>query len=225
MSKYYGPRLRVIRRLGELPALTQKIQKRDTRPGQHGANRRKPTQFSYRLIEKQKLRFYYGISEKQLIRYVKVAQREKGPTGKILLQRLERRLDNIIYRLGWSQTLPRARQLVSHGHILVNKIRVTIPSYPCSPQETISVQNIEKRRYWVENVSRIHNKKLPSNLSVNIENLTASIHQKFDRHDILLNLNELLVIEYYSNRLLIKFSILMFCILCLQLFCHRSLYL
>jgi ATP synthase F1 epsilon subunit len=121
MSKYHGARLRVIRRLGRLPALTKKIPKRNTRPGQHGASRKKLTQFSYRLIEKQKLRFYYGISEKQLVRYIKTVQIAKGPTGQILLQKLERRLDNIIYRLGWAPTLPAARQLVTHGHILVNQ--------------------------------------------------------------------------------------------------------
>jgi small subunit ribosomal protein S4 len=202
MSKYRGPRLRVIRRLGRLPGLTQKIPKRNTRPGQHGTSRRKPTQFSYRLIEKQKLRFHYGISEKQLVRYIKEVQRIKGPTGQILLQKLEQRLDNIVYRLGWAPTLPSARQLVTHGHILVNQKSVNIPRYACAVHDIISVQNKDKVRNLIEtNHLQSHIRKLPAHLSLRTENLTATINQKVDRSDILLPLNELLVIEYYSNRL------------------------
>jgi small subunit ribosomal protein S4 len=204
MSRYRGARLRVIRRLGALPALTQKIPKRITRPGQHGANRRKPTQFSYRLLEKQKLRFYYGISEKQLVRYVETVQIAKGPTGQILLQRLERRLDNIVYRLGWAPTLPAARQLVTHGHILVNQKSVTIPRYACSPHEIIRIRNKDKIRNLIETYLRNHVRKLPSHLSIRTESLTATISRRADRSEIPLTLNELLVIEYYSNRLLIR---------------------
>jgi small subunit ribosomal protein S4 len=201
MSKYRGPRLRVIRRLGMLPALTQKIPKRNTRPGQHGTNRGKPTQFSYRLLEKQKLRFYYGISEKQLVLYVKTARRAKGSTGQLLLQKLEQRLDNVIYRLGWAVTIPASRQIVAHGHIIVNGIQVTTPSYPCVPRDTITVKNTEKSRSLIEKRFQMSNQKLPSHLSISIENKTAIINQYADRHEIPLSLNELLIIEYYSNRL------------------------
>jgi small subunit ribosomal protein S4 len=200
MSRYRGPRLRVIRRL-RLSAFTKKIPKRNTRPGQHGAGRKKPTQFSYRLIEKQKLRFYYGISEKQLIRYVKTVQMAKGPTGQILLQRLERRLDNIVYRLGWAPTLPAARQLVNHGHILVNQKSVNIPRYACSPHEVIRIRNKDKIRDLIETHLQNRIRKLPSHLSIRNENLTATINREVDRSEIPLTLNELLVIEYYSNRL------------------------
>jgi small subunit ribosomal protein S4 len=202
MSRYRGPRLRVIRRLGRLPSITQKIPKRNTRPGQHGTNRKKLTQFSYRLIEKQKLRFYYGISEKQLVRYIKEVQRAKGPTGQILLQKLEQRLDNIVYRLGWATTLPAARQLVTHGHILVNKKRVNIPRYACALHDIIRIRDKDKVRNLIETTDfQSHIRKLPAHLSIRTENLTATITQKVDRSDILLPLNELLVIEYYSNRL------------------------
>jgi len=202
MSKHHEPRLRVIRRLGELPALTRKIPKRNTRPGQHGSNRRKPTQFSYRLAEKQKLRFYYGISEKQLIRYVKIARKIKGSTGQILLQKLEQRLDNIVYRLGWAPTLASARQIVTHGNILVNQKRVTIPSYICSPHETIKVRNVDKSSNLVKRNSQGHIQKLPSHLSLDVESITAIINRQAELCTIPLTLNELLVIEYYSNRLL-----------------------
>jgi len=200
MSKYYGPRLRVVRRLGELPALTQKIPKRNVRPGQHGASRKKATQFSYRLAEKQKLRFHYGVSEKQLIQYVKVARKAKGPTRQILLQKLERRLDNIVYRIGWAPTLPSARQLVNHGHILVNQQCVTIPSYACSLNEVITVRNANRSRNLVERNCQKYLQKLPTHLSLDTENLTAIITRQVDRSELPLNLNELLVIEYYSNR-------------------------
>jgi len=203
MSRYRGPRLRVIRRLGRLPALTQKIPKRKTRPGQHGANRRKPTQFSHRLIEKQKLRFYYGISEKQLVRCIKkTVQRAKGPTGQILLQKLEQRLDNIVYRIGWAPTLPAARQIVTHGHILVNQKSVTIPRYICSLHEVIEIRDKRKIRRLIETHTSNHIRKLPSHLSLREENISATINQRVDRSEIPLPLDELLVIEYYSNRLL-----------------------
>jgi len=201
MSKYCGPRLRIIRRLGKLSAFTTKTRKRTTRPGQHGINRRKTTQFAVRLAEKQKLRFYYGISEGQLVRYVKRARRKKGSTGQILLQQLEIRLDNIIYRLGWAPTLPIARQLVNHGHILVNDKCVTIASFACIPLQVIKIRDARNIRHMVE-ISLIKSEgKVPSHLSLNINNTLAIINHLATRQDIPLELNELLVIEYYSNRL------------------------
>jgi len=199
MAKYLGPRLRVVRRLGELPAFTKKTSKRTTRPGQHGASRKKTTQFGYRLIEKQKLRFYYGVSEKQLILYVKRARRAEGSTGRILIQQLEIRLDNIIYRLGLAPTLPFARQLVNHGHFWVDNKRVTIPRFSCLPQQKITVNSIIGRE--VNKNLQNCTQKLPSHLSIHKEEPTAFVHKWAERHEIPINLNELLVIEYYSNRI------------------------
>lgn len=202
MSKYCGPRFRIIRRLGKLIAFSKKEQlKHNTRPGQHGANRVKLTQFAYRLIEKQKLRFYYGLSEKQLIRYVKSARKIKGSTGIVLLQNLEIRLDNVVYRLGWRQTLPASRQLVNHGHILVNKKCVKIPSFSCRPNQIITVQNVKNIRELVRKSLR-SNIDSPSYLSINEDNLSAVVNQWAGRHDMCINLKELLVVEYYSNRIL-----------------------
>jgi small subunit ribosomal protein S4 len=201
MSKYRGPRLRIVRRLGELSSLTRKSPKRYINPGQHGANRRKPTQFAYRLAEKQKLRFYYGISEKQAIRYVKTAQKEKGSTGKILIQSIEIRLDNIIYRLGWAPTLPSARQIVNHGHILVDQSRVTIPSFVCSQNQIITIQNQKRIRRLVEETFQDQSQNLPSHLSVDRSNIIAVVKKQADRREIPLDLNELLIVEFYSNRL------------------------
>jgi small subunit ribosomal protein S4 len=201
MSKYFGPRLRVIRRLGQLTAFTKKKTRRISRPGQHGTNRVKLTQFAYRLIEKQKLRFYYGVSEKQLVHYIKIARRSKGSTGSLLLQKLEIRIDNIVYRLGWRPTLPFARQLVNHGHILVNKKRVTIPSFSCLPQQMIRVQNIRRiRKLIIENLSNSQN-LIPSYLSSNEDSLTAIVNQYPTRQDTGVNLKELLIVEYYSNHI------------------------
>jgi len=199
MAKYRGPRLRVVRRLGELPAFTKKNPKRTTRPGQHGASRKKITQFSYRLSEKQKLRFYYGVSEKQLILYVKRARRARGSTGRLLIQQLEIRLDNIIYRIGWSTTRPSARQLVNHGHFLVDQKRVTIPRFSCSPQQKITV--VDTIRQLLSENLKNYTQKRPSHLSIHEESMTAFVHRWANRQEIPINLNELLVIEYYSNRL------------------------
>lgn len=201
MSKYCGPRLRIVRRLGELSSLTRKTPKRMVRPGQHGRSRKKMTQFAYRLIEKQKLCFYYGISEKKLVRYVKLARAAKASTGQVLLQRLEIRLDNIVYRLGWAVTLSAARQLVGHGHILVDGNRVTVSSFSCSPQQLIAVQRKGSIRKRVEENLQERVQNLPFHLSLNEEQRTGIVQKWADRYSICLNLNELLVIEYYSNRL------------------------
>jgi small subunit ribosomal protein S4 len=111
MSRYRGAVLRITRRLGELPGLTRKTTKRNSRPGQHGDQARKPSEYAIRLEEKQKLKFNYGVTEKQLLRYVRDARRIKGSTGEALLQLLEMRLDNIVFRLGMAPTIPAARQL------------------------------------------------------------------------------------------------------------------
>jgi small subunit ribosomal protein S4 len=201
MSKYCGPRLRIIRRLGELPALTRKSRIRATRPGRHGGSRKKLTRFRFRLLEKQKVRFYYGIPEKQLVRYMKIALVTKGPTGLILLQNLEIRLDNIVYRLGWSMTLPSARQLVSHGQILVDENRTTISSFFCSPRKVIRVRESTNVRERIHNNLKESNKKPAQNLLLDAEGIKAVVNEIADRYKIPLRLNELLVVEYYSNRI------------------------
>src|SRR5512146_2719574 len=120
MARYRGPRLRVVRRLGELPGLSRKSPRKAYPPGQHGQDRKKKSEYAVRLEEKQKLRFNYGLTEKQLLRYVKKARRAGGSTGLVILQLLEMRLDNTVFRLGFGPTIPAARQIVNHGHICVN---------------------------------------------------------------------------------------------------------
>src|SRR4028119_1433201 len=150
MSRYRGPRLRVVRRLGDLPGLTRKSARRAYPPGQHGQARKKRSEYAIRLEEKQKLRFNYGITEKQLLRYVRRARRATGSTGQALLQMLEMRPDNTIFRLGMAGTIPAARQLVNHGHVTVNGRVVNIPSYQCRPGETIAIRDREASRKMVE---------------------------------------------------------------------------
>ena len=132
MSRYTGPRLKVLRALGvDLPGLSRKsMQDRPTPPGQHGlkkSNSRK-SEFGQQLMEKQKLRYNYGLTEGQLRRVVVDAKKHRGATGNKLVELLERRLDNLVFRAGFAPTIPAARQMVSHGHMALNGRRVTIPS-------------------------------------------------------------------------------------------------
>lgn len=205
MSRYRGPRLRIVRRLGELPGLTRKNSKKDTPPGQHGlaaANQKKRSQYSIRLREKQKLRYNYGITERQLLNYVKKAKKSKGSTGETLLKFLEMRLDNIVFRLGMAPTIMAARQLISHGHIVVNQNSVTIPSYQCQTKDIIQVKVSKTSRKMVESYISLYNlNDMPQHLSFNKETLIGNINNEVNRNWIALQINELLVVEYYSRKL------------------------
>ncbi|MFO8038754.1 MAG: 30S ribosomal protein S4 [Sodalinema sp.] len=201
MSRYRGPRLRVVRRLGTLPGLTRKDPKRSYPPGQHGQGRRKRSEYAVRLEEKQKLRFNYGVTEKQLLRYVKKARRLPGSTGQVLLQLLEMRLDNTVFRLGMAPTIPSARQLVNHGHICVNGRRVNIASYNCRPGDIITVRNTEKSREMVKvNLDSPGLANIPSHLVLDKDKLEGQVNGVVEREWIALQINELLVIEYYSRQ-------------------------
>ena len=205
MSRYIGPKLKITRRLGSLPGLTKKKSNKLNRPGKDGninANTtNKLTEYGIRLEEKQKLKFNYGLSESQLFRYVKEARRRQGITGLILLQLLEMRLDTLCFTLGFAKTIAQARQLVNHGHITVNKKVVSIPSFQCRLNDIIGVKNQISSKILVE--SNVKNNKvsnLPGHVSLNNENLEAKILDYCDRDDVTLQLDELLVIEYYSRR-------------------------
>ena len=204
MSRYRGPRLRIKRRLGALPGLTKKTSN-NIRPGQHGRvnieNNKKPTEYGIRLEEKQKLRFNYGLTENQLYKYIKEARRRKGVTGLILLQLLEMRLDTICYNLGFASTIVQARQLVNHGHILVNNKIVNIPSFQCRLDDVISIKQKSNSKNLIKS-NLINNKglNLSSHLKFDETKLEAIVLDYCDRDDINLDIKELLVIEYYSRR-------------------------
>jgi small subunit ribosomal protein S4 len=201
MARYRGPRLRICRRLGDLPGLTRKKSKKQVRPGEHGEINRKPSEYAVRLEEKQKLKFNYGINEKQLLRYVKNAKKVQGSTGQILLQLLEMRLDNTIFRLGMAPTVPAARQLVNHGHITVNNKTVSIGSYQCKPGDCINIKDQINSHELVERNLRFPGlANIPSHLELDASNLTGKVNSIVEREWVALQLNELLVVEYYSRK-------------------------
>nr|YP_009396777.1 ribosomal protein S4 [Ophidocladus simpliciusculus]ARW65963.1 ribosomal protein S4 [Ophidocladus simpliciusculus] len=201
MSRYRGPKLRISRRLGDLPGLTRKKSKKAFPAGEQGQQSKKPSEYALRLEEKQKLRFNYGLSERQLLKNIKVAKKVQGPTGVILLQILEMRLDNTIFRLGIAPTIPGSRQLVNHGHILVNNQVVSICSYQCKPGDIISIKQKESS---IKLIKRYLNSpglaNIPNHLELQKENLVAKVNGVIERDWVALQLNELLVVEYYSRK-------------------------
>ena len=146
MSRYTGPRVKRMRALGtDLPGLSpKKSDKRPYPPGPHGQARKKPTEYSMRLMEKQKVRVNYGVTERQLRRLMVEAKASGGTTGHKLIELLERRLDNIVFRAGFARSIPSARQLVNHGHILVDGKRVDIASYRVSQGQVVTVREASK---------------------------------------------------------------------------------
>nr|P59136.1 RecName: Full=Small ribosomal subunit protein uS4c; AltName: Full=30S ribosomal protein S4, chloroplastic [Canalohypopterygium tamariscinum]CAC80634.1 small ribosomal protein 4 [Canalohypopterygium tamariscinum] len=201
MSRYRGPRVKIIRRLGALPGLTNKTPQLKSSPINQSTSNKKISQYRIRLEEKQKLRFHYGITERQLLNYVRIARKAKGSTGEILLQLLEMRLDNVIFRLGMSPTIPGARQLVNHRHILVNGHIVDIPSYRCKPQDFITIKNQRKSQAIINKNMNFYRKyKIPNHLIYNSLDKKGLVNQILDRESIGLKINELLVVEYYSRQ-------------------------
>ena len=205
MSRYRGPKLRITRRLGSLPGLTNKKSKKLDRPGQHGKGAgdatKKVTEYGLRLEEKQKLKYNYGLTENQLFSYVKEARRRQGVTGLILLQLLEMRLDSICFTLGFAPTIANARQLVNHGHITVNGRVVDIPSFQCRINDIVSVKQRQTSVNLVQkNLENITFSELPGHITFDKSKLEGKLTNYCDREDILLELDELLVIEYYSRR-------------------------
>jgi small subunit ribosomal protein S4 len=201
MARYRGPRLRVVRRLGDLPGLTRKTARHQYPPGQHGQARRKLSEYAIRLQEKQKLRYNYGVSEKQLVRYVRKARRAAGSTGQTLLQLLEMRLDNTVFRLGMAPTIPAARQLVNHGHVTVNGRVVDIASYNCRAGDVIAVRDRDRSRQLVTaNLQYPGLSNIPSHLEFDKNKMVGKVNSVVEREWVALQINELLVVEYYSRK-------------------------
>lgn len=202
MSRYRGPRLKIIRRLGTpLPGLmrTDGDLRRPYPPGQHGPTRRaKLSDFAIRLREKQKLRFHYCISEKQFRRYVTKASSIKGNPGTNLLQALETRLDNVVFRAGFAPTVRAARQMTGHGHILVNGKRVDIPSYSLRVGDVISAHEKSKMVEQMKTNRKTPNLSLPSFIEIDESNNAAKVTMKPAREDVPVDVQEQLIIEYYS---------------------------
>lgn len=205
MSRFTGPRLRVMRALGvDLPGLSRKsTESRPNPPGQHGARatRRRRSDFSIKLGEKQKLRFNYGVSERQLRRLMLDARKSDGPTGDYLLQLLERRLDNVVFRAGFAPTILAARQLVSHRHIRLNGRIVNIPSVRLKVGDEISVKPESAELPIVAGTLQDMPLSRPEWLSWNEETRTAKIMHAPAAEDVPFPIDVQQVVEYYSNRL------------------------
>lgn len=202
MARNRGPRLKIVRRFGQhLPGLTRKsAENRPYPPGQHGmARRSKPSDYRVRLEEKQKLRFNYGLSERQLRKYFRQASSTKGDTGQNLLSTLESRLDNVVFRAGYAPTIPSARQLVAHGHILINGRRCDVPSYIVREQDTLSLKEKTRKNVMVADCFAAPTLEVPSYLSRDEGKLESTFTARPTREDVPLEIQEHLVIEHYSR--------------------------
>jgi small subunit ribosomal protein S4 len=174
------------------------IVRRAYRPGQHGQARQKLSEYAIRLREKQKVRRVYGILEKQFRRYYAEAVRLRGVTGEILLQLLERRLDNVVYRLGLAASRPQARQMVRHGMIEVNGVKTDIPSFQVKPGMTLTV--VEKKTdFFKKRLEGVTTPRVPSWLTFEADKLTGSITSLPTREENDTPANEQYIIEYYSR--------------------------
>lgn len=201
MSRYTGPRNKLARAIGQdlgLKTNALKVSKRlNVPPGQHGArSRRRFSDFGTQLKEKQKVKFIYGITEKQLRIVYADASNSKGNTGETLLSLLELRLDNVIYRLGWAPTRPAARQLVNHGHVKINDKKVSIPSYRTKSGEVISLSSKGSNIPVIEAMVK-ENASTPAWLEKKAN--LGKIARKPERQDIAEAIEEQLVVEYYSR--------------------------
>ncbi len=176
------------------------IERRNYPPGEHGQARPKFSEYSIQLREKQKLRRIYGVLERQFRRYFAMADRGRGVTGETLLQLLERRLDNIVYRLGFATSRAEARQLVRHGHFRVNGRKVDVPSYLVRPGDTITVRERSRQVARIREALELAQRRgVPEWLEVSAEAFAGSVKALPARADLTMPINEKLVVELYSK--------------------------
>ncbi len=203
MARYTGPRTKISRRFGvALFGPSKALERRNFPPGQHGlrAGRKKKSDYSIALGEKQKLRFQYGVLEKQFRGYYEEAARRRGVTGEILLQLLETRLDNVCYRLGFANTRAAARQLVNHGHVLVNGQQVDIPSYQVKPGDKIKIgPKPSAQQLALRMMDLTQSVPLVDWLTLDRESMEATVERVPERSDIDPLVNEQLIVELYSR--------------------------
>jgi small subunit ribosomal protein S4 len=176
------------------------IERRNYPPGQHGQARPKFSEYSIQLREKQKLRRIYGVLEAQFRRYFQMADRAKGVTGETLLQLLERRLDNMVYRMGFATSRAEGRQLVRHGHFTVNGRKVNIPSYLVKPGDAVSVTERSRKVTRIQEAIELAQRRgVPDWLEVTAESFTGRVKTIPTRADLTMPINEKLVVELYSK--------------------------
>lgn len=206
MGKHSEPACRQCRREGERLMLKGDrcqsgkcaLARRNTPPGQHGATMKKPSDYAIRLREKQKLRRIYGISEKQLRNYFEKAKNSTGVTGTQLLQFLERRLDNVVYRLGLAASRKSARELVKHGHFLVNGKKVDLPSYTIIPNDLITIKERSQKSMDVY-IQKTKEIRYPAWITFNPNSKEGKVLAIPVREDIDYPISEQLIVEYYSK--------------------------
>jgi len=198
MARYLGPKVKLSRRVGvpiaDIPKHTAKRQL--TPPGMHGYRGRRLRDYGIRLNEKQKLRYHYGVLEKQFRRYVAEAARRSGNSGEVLLQLLERRLDNVVRRAGFTRTMWSARQMIVHGHVEVNGHKVDRPSFSVKPGDTVTlrkrIHNVAK-----DNMESMAGHIVPGWMEVNPAELSIKILAQPTREEIPFDVNTNLIVEFY----------------------------
>ena len=206
MARYIGPKLKLSRREGTdlflksgVRAIDSKC-KIDTAPGQHGARKPRLSDYGVQLREKQKVRRIYGVLEKQFRKYYREAARLKGNTGENLLQLLEGRLDNVVYRMGFGATRAECRQLVSHKAIVVNGRVVNIPSYQVSPEDVVAVREKAKKQARIKAALELAGQReKPTWMEVDADKMEGAYKRLPERSDLSADINEQLIVELYSK--------------------------
>ena len=206
MARYIGPKCKLSRREGTdlfLKSRARPIETKcqiDKTPGEHGGKSKRLSDYATQLREKQKLRRIYGVLEKQFRRYYREAAKRKGSTGEILLQLLESRLDNVVYRMGFGSTRSEARQLVSHKAITVNGNSVNIPSYQVMPNDEIQIREKCRKQLRIQDSLNVAEQYgLPEWVEVDIKKMAGVFKQVPERSDLPSEINEQLVVELYSK--------------------------
>lgn len=203
MARFTGPKTKVARRYGvALFGPSKALERKNYPPGIHGpkGSRRKQSEYAVALGEKQKLRYQYGLLERQFRRYFETALRRRGVTGETLLQLLETRLDNVVFRLGFANTRRAARQLVSHGHVQVNGRKVNISSFNVRAGDTVTMrENPKSRQLAARHMELTQIVPVPDWLTCNREGLTGQVSRIPSRDEIQPVVNEQLIVELYSR--------------------------
>ena len=208
MARYKDEQCRICRREGQKLFLKGarcysdkcSVTRRNYAPGQHGQKRTKLSEYGTQLREKQKTRSFYGVGEKQFRKYFEMASNKKGITGTVLLQILESRLDNVVYRLGLGASRPQARQIVTHGNIEVNGRKTDVASYLVKPGDVIAVREIRKDNTVIKaNIEAGAARPVPEWLELDVKNLSAKVLRVVNREEIDLPVEEHLIIELYSK--------------------------
>ncbi len=203
MARYTGPKTRISRRFGvALFGPSKALERKNYGPGMHGpkGSRRKQSEYALALAEKQKLRYQYGVLERQFRRYFTIALTRRGVTGEVLLQLLETRLDNVIYRLGFANSRSAARQMVSHGHVQVNGRKVDVSSFNVRAGDAINVkEKPQSRRLAAKNLELTQITPVPDWLVVDKEQFSGKVSRIPTRAEIAPIVNEQLIVELYSR--------------------------